>query len=299
MSRVFVSGFGAVSPAGWNLAAFRQAIEAGNPLPIGSARAARLGQAASHAASSAARCAPGVSGASAVAPLQPDHALRRQRRAGSPGRRASEAGRAGKGRPHFLPAIRLRPILLSFLRGSPGRSGHGQPAGVSGNSFCRAGQPRRGAARQRAARGNVHRRSRLLSARPGPRRRLAASGPRGRLPGRRQRGDQLAARRRALAPGTRRHHQRRRRRGGPRRAIRRLSIGVELAADHRGAWFFGAARPDAKPPAPCAPNWAAASPANCFATVWATVRAPTGRSGRLGAAGPDRAWASSAFWAKV
>jgi hypothetical protein len=34
VSRIFVSGLGAVSPAGWNLAAFRQAIATGNPLPI-------------------------------------------------------------------------------------------------------------------------------------------------------------------------------------------------------------------------------------------------------------------------
>ena len=34
MSRILVSGLGAVSPAGWNLAAFRQAIEASHPLPI-------------------------------------------------------------------------------------------------------------------------------------------------------------------------------------------------------------------------------------------------------------------------
>jgi len=34
MSKIFVSGLGAVSPAGWNLAAFRQAVTAGQPLPI-------------------------------------------------------------------------------------------------------------------------------------------------------------------------------------------------------------------------------------------------------------------------
>jgi hypothetical protein len=34
MSRIYVSGLGAVSPAGWRLAEFRQAIAAGKPLPI-------------------------------------------------------------------------------------------------------------------------------------------------------------------------------------------------------------------------------------------------------------------------
>ena len=34
MSRVFVSGLGAVSPAGWTLAALREALEKGEPLPI-------------------------------------------------------------------------------------------------------------------------------------------------------------------------------------------------------------------------------------------------------------------------
>jgi 3-oxoacyl-(acyl-carrier-protein) synthase len=34
MSQVFVSGLGAVSPAGWGLAALRQALEKGEPLPI-------------------------------------------------------------------------------------------------------------------------------------------------------------------------------------------------------------------------------------------------------------------------
>ena len=67
-----------------------------------------------------------------------------------------------EGRPPLLPAIRLRAILLPVLRGSAGRSGHGQPAGVSGDGVCRAGQPRGGAARQRAAGGNAHRGSRLF-----------------------------------------------------------------------------------------------------------------------------------------
>jgi hypothetical protein len=34
MSRVFVAGVGAVSPAGWNVAALRQALDQGQPLPI-------------------------------------------------------------------------------------------------------------------------------------------------------------------------------------------------------------------------------------------------------------------------
>jgi 3-oxoacyl-(acyl-carrier-protein) synthase len=34
MSRVFVAGMGAVSPAGWNVAALRAALDAGRPLPI-------------------------------------------------------------------------------------------------------------------------------------------------------------------------------------------------------------------------------------------------------------------------
>ncbi|MEK7676423.1 MAG: hypothetical protein AAB676_11385 [Verrucomicrobiota bacterium] len=34
MSRIFVSGMGAVSPAGWNVAALRLALEQGTPLPI-------------------------------------------------------------------------------------------------------------------------------------------------------------------------------------------------------------------------------------------------------------------------
>lgn len=34
MSRIFVSGWGAVSPAGWGVAGFRSALETGNPLPV-------------------------------------------------------------------------------------------------------------------------------------------------------------------------------------------------------------------------------------------------------------------------
>jgi hypothetical protein len=34
MNKIFVSGLGAVSPAGWGLASFRQAIAAGRPLPV-------------------------------------------------------------------------------------------------------------------------------------------------------------------------------------------------------------------------------------------------------------------------
>ena len=34
MSRVFVSGLGAVSPAGWDVAALREALERGEPLPV-------------------------------------------------------------------------------------------------------------------------------------------------------------------------------------------------------------------------------------------------------------------------
>ena len=34
MSRIFVSGYGAVSPAGWSTAEFQKAMEAGKPLPI-------------------------------------------------------------------------------------------------------------------------------------------------------------------------------------------------------------------------------------------------------------------------
>ena len=35
MNRVFVSGLGAVSPAGWGVPALRSALAAGEPLPIG------------------------------------------------------------------------------------------------------------------------------------------------------------------------------------------------------------------------------------------------------------------------
>ena len=34
MSRIFVAGFGAVSPAGWNVAALRDALDKGEPLPV-------------------------------------------------------------------------------------------------------------------------------------------------------------------------------------------------------------------------------------------------------------------------
>ena len=34
MSRIFVAGFGAVSPAGWNVAALRDALDKGKPLPV-------------------------------------------------------------------------------------------------------------------------------------------------------------------------------------------------------------------------------------------------------------------------
>jgi hypothetical protein len=34
MSRIFVAGLGAVSPAGWNVAALRDALGGGEPLPL-------------------------------------------------------------------------------------------------------------------------------------------------------------------------------------------------------------------------------------------------------------------------
>ena len=34
MSRIFVAGLGAVSPAGWNVAALREALGKGEPLPV-------------------------------------------------------------------------------------------------------------------------------------------------------------------------------------------------------------------------------------------------------------------------
>ena len=34
MSRIFVAGIGAVSPAGWNVAALRAALDRGEPLPV-------------------------------------------------------------------------------------------------------------------------------------------------------------------------------------------------------------------------------------------------------------------------
>jgi 3-oxoacyl-(acyl-carrier-protein) synthase len=34
MSRIFVAGLGAVSPAGWNVAALRKALDQGEPLPV-------------------------------------------------------------------------------------------------------------------------------------------------------------------------------------------------------------------------------------------------------------------------
>jgi hypothetical protein len=33
MSRIFVAGLGAVTPAGWNVSAMREAIDRGEPLP--------------------------------------------------------------------------------------------------------------------------------------------------------------------------------------------------------------------------------------------------------------------------
>ena len=34
MSRIFVAGLGAVSPAGWNVAALRDVLNKGEPLPV-------------------------------------------------------------------------------------------------------------------------------------------------------------------------------------------------------------------------------------------------------------------------
>ena len=81
MSRVFVCGLGAVSPAGWTAAALREALAKGEPLPVqplerpGWAKPlrARLVPPPAHS--------PAVPGPSPPAPHQPNHALRRRRRA--------------------------------------------------------------------------------------------------------------------------------------------------------------------------------------------------------------------------
>jgi hypothetical protein len=46
MSRIFVAGLGAVSPAGWNVAALREALDKGEPMPTQAGGPARLGETA-------------------------------------------------------------------------------------------------------------------------------------------------------------------------------------------------------------------------------------------------------------
>ena len=90
MSRIFVAGLGAVSPAGWNVAALREALNKSEPLPVqplerpggDQSLRARLVPAPGHAA--------GISGASAPAAEEPDHALRRRRGLGSDGQIAAK-----------------------------------------------------------------------------------------------------------------------------------------------------------------------------------------------------------------
>jgi len=57
MSKIFVAGIGAVSPAGWNVAALRDALEKGEPLPVSNDCAPRLGKTAANALCAEAVCA--------------------------------------------------------------------------------------------------------------------------------------------------------------------------------------------------------------------------------------------------
>ena len=116
MSRVFVCGLGAVSPAGWTVAAMREALAQGRTAARSTARTPWLGEAA-----------PGASGSSSSTRL-PFLAHPRLRRTSPITHYAAAAAleavaglrpnnernrRAWRGR---LPPVRLCPILLPVLR---------------------------------------------------------------------------------------------------------------------------------------------------------------------------------------
>ena len=92
LSRIFVSGMGAVSPAGWNVAALRLALEQGTPLPIQPLRG-RAGRNRSGRDWFPASSPSGFPRSSARATRQSHHTLRRVCRPGSRGPLAGGSGR--------------------------------------------------------------------------------------------------------------------------------------------------------------------------------------------------------------
>ena len=112
MSRIFVAGLGAVSPAGWNVAALREALDKGEPLPVQSMERpgwekplrARLVPNPGRAS--------GISRASAPAAHESGHTLRGGGGARSHGRAAGQPGCETPAGLDRLPAIRLRELLL-------------------------------------------------------------------------------------------------------------------------------------------------------------------------------------------
>ena len=146
MSRVFVCGLGAVSPAGWSVAALRAALAKGEPLPVQPLERpgwekplrARLVPPPSakrrFLAHPRLRRTSPITHYAAAAALEAVAGLRPN---------SDDKPPAGRGR---LPPVRLRPILLPVLRRSAEGPRHRQPAAVSRDGLRRASQPCRRAA---------------------------------------------------------------------------------------------------------------------------------------------------------
>ncbi len=285
MSRIFVSGCGAVSPAGWNVGGTaRRAGRKDKPLPIqpldrpGWEKPLRQRVGADPAS------APGISGASAPAPHQSDHALRRRRRARSrcqicaPNPAAQDRSASSS---VCNPAACNTPAV--FIDETLKNPATASPLRVSRNGLCRAGQPSsprcwkmcRSPARSSAIR-RAFAQGVALGAHWLEENRVDACLVIGAEETNWMRADALWH----LEP---RHHQRPARARCACAATHEISIGVELAAITDAANLF---RPQ-KPRASRAGHARATPPdgkfpANCSATVWATARARTRRNSPRG-----------------
>ena len=200
MSRIFVSGLGAVSPAGWGVTAMQPALANGNRFPSNRLNAPGWEKPLQTRARAGTRRASGLSGSPAVAAHQPGDALRGGGRLEALGENEPDRRRRALSSACNPAACNSRTV---FSR-RRGRSRDGQPAAVSRRRFL----PRPPVTWQRCWK--TRRWSTTLMGDPAvflqglASARIGSGRPRGRLPGHRRGGNQLAAGRRALASGTRR-----------------------------------------------------------------------------------------------
>ena len=115
MSRVFVAGTGAVSPAGWNVAALREALDQGQPLPIDPVDRPGWEKPLPARAVPNPATRPGFLAHPRLRRTSPITHYAASAATRSIGPAASKPGRQGPPGPGGLPSIRLRELLLPVL----------------------------------------------------------------------------------------------------------------------------------------------------------------------------------------